>query len=552
MKELGELARLAARYAGETGVVPDIHFDDYIFRFLVDNRLFDSVDSAVRYYFFDGRESARKLIQLLDELAVKPSATGFSILEFASGYGCVSRHLSSKVGIADLVACDIHQEAVQFIRARLGLKAILSCASPKDFHCSRSFDVVFALSFFSHMPRHTWRDWVDALYAVLEPGGVLVFTTQGRQSARLFGDPAIPEDGFWFLRESEQKDLDVSEYGQTIVTEAFVRNEIRAVTGRDADVFREGFWWGHQDLYAVRKHDRGTLLPITMFSFEEAVIRDIEADPTKVSASTIRQALRQLCIDDFGQLLLRMPDSRYPKLSRALPQMASEEVQVGWTGASGYTLLRQSLTFVRATWHSYERITGKRLSEARMLDYGCGYGRHLRLMMYFADDERLFGCDPWDKSIELCRNSGIGCDLRITDYLPKGLPYESASFDLIYAFSVFTHTSARATAAALAALHEIIKSGGLLVITVRPVEYWDIQKGLSDSERLSLKSQHLNTGFAFLPHSYSTIDGDVTYGDTSMSLQHIERSFPDWRIVGHESTLDDPYQRIVYMQHSDR
>lgn len=259
MKELCDLARMAEKYAAETGVVPDIHLDDFIFRFLIENRSFDSLDSAVRYYFVDGRESARKLSGLLDDFGIQQRAHDFSMLEFASGYGCVSRHLTSQFERQAVVACDIHEEGVRFLRSRIGIKAILSCSNPADFKIDRSFDVVFALSFFSHMPRQTWAQWVAALYEIVRPGGVLLFTTHGQKSARFFGDPEIADDGFWFMADSEQKDLDRSEYGQTIVTEEFVRREILAVTGREPDLFREGIWWGHQDLYAVKRgSDAGT------------------------------------------------------------------------------------------------------------------------------------------------------------------------------------------------------------------------------------------------------------------------------------------------------
>lgn len=84
-------------------------------------------------------------------------------------------------------------------------------------------------------------------------GGALIFTTQGRHSAKYFGEPELDADGFWFLADTEQKDLDVATYGQTIVSETFVRREIKKVLGRPADIVREGYWWGHQDCYVVRK-----------------------------------------------------------------------------------------------------------------------------------------------------------------------------------------------------------------------------------------------------------------------------------------------------------
>lgn len=253
MKELCTLARLAEKYAAHTGVLPDIHLDDFIFRFLIENPSFDSLESAVRYYFFDGRESAHKLFDLLGSLGFSEAEGRLSILEFASGYGCVSRHLKTRIGSEALLTCDIHEQAVSFIRERMGLDAMLSSSRPADFRCDRSFDVVFALSFFSHMPRATWSDWLSALYATVERRGVLLFTTQGRMSAKYFGDPDVSEDGFWFLADSEQKDLDVAEYGQTIVTEEFVRKELLATIGREPELFREGYWWGHQDLYVVRR-----------------------------------------------------------------------------------------------------------------------------------------------------------------------------------------------------------------------------------------------------------------------------------------------------------
>ena len=142
---------------------------------------------------------------------------------------------------------------MDFIGQFLRIKTINSKSKPGDFPATIEYDVVFALSFFSHMPITTWSGWVKALFHCVSDGGLLVFTTQGLRSRPYFGDPEVPRDGFWFRPESEQKDLDTSEYGQTIVTEAFVGNALRNTINRNYDVYREGYWWGHQDLYVVRK-----------------------------------------------------------------------------------------------------------------------------------------------------------------------------------------------------------------------------------------------------------------------------------------------------------
>jgi SAM-dependent methyltransferase len=251
LKELIEIAKAAETYAQQVGVNPSIHLDDFIFRFLIDNRSFDCVDSSVKYYFYDAKNSAAQLVDLINES--NRTAPVRTMLEFASGYGCLTRHLKGILPDVQSTACDIHAEAVRFTQEKLGEKAIVSCVNPDDFNCQSGYDVVFALSFFSHMPRSTWGRWLAALYAAVSPGGVLIFTTHGKVSAKHFGSPPLSADGYWFLSDSEQKDLDVANYGQTIVTEDFVRREIADKLNSKPLIFREGFWWGHQDCYVVRK-----------------------------------------------------------------------------------------------------------------------------------------------------------------------------------------------------------------------------------------------------------------------------------------------------------
>ncbi len=48
----------------------------------------------------------------------------------------------------------------------------------------------------------------------------------------------------------------------------------------------------------------------------------------------------------------------------------------------------------------------------------------------------------------------------VSEYLPATLPVEQGSFDLAYAYSVFTHLSERATLRAFAALHRCMAKDG--------------------------------------------------------------------------------------------
>ena len=276
----------------------------------------------------------------------------------------------------------------------------------------------------------------------------------------------------------------------------------------------------------------------------------IEADQAINSRDSALKALRCLGIDDFGYLLMTMPNAQFPKLSNLLPKMASEEVQRSWTGCSGETLLRQTCAFVRSLAYNYTRFTGKPLAGASILDFGCGYGRIARSMYHFVDPSSLVGVDPWDRSVQICHEDGMGSNFLLSSYLPTNLPVGARRFDLIYAFSVFTHLSERAMRISLATVSRYLKAGGLLVITIRPVEYWHHDPGAQKSGLAERQiALHKEKGFAFLPHNRPAVDGDVTYGDTTFTTQWLADSFPFLLVKGADRSLEDPFQYYVFLQH---
>ena len=259
--------------------------------------------------------------------------------------------------------------------------------------------------------------------------------------------------------------------------------------------------------------------------------------------------LRSLCLDDFALVMHAMPDERYPGLSSHLPAMAPADVQRRWTGADGLTLLRQRVGFFEKLRRHFAQITGRRLEGTRILDYGCGYGMMLRLLYYLTDPCRIAGCDPGERSIRLCEDAGIRCRLDVTDYLPATLPYDDETFDLIVAFSVFTHTSRRAAATALEAIRPVVKSDGLLALTIRPREFWRFNQRIPDEEKPALERAHDETGFAFRPgRKRLPIDGDVTFGQTTMKIEMIEELCPKWKMVDYDRSLLDPFQLVVLLQ----
>jgi len=237
-------------------VKPEIHPDDFIFHFVYSHPSFSTKDAAIGYYFNDGQNSAQQLSKLLLEVCNYDSQQKINILEFASGYGCVTRHLSNVLPFANVTACDIHLEAINFIREKLRAEAILSKSVPEQLDLDGKFDVVFALSFFSHMPKTTFTRWLRKLTSLVKPGGHVIFTTHGLESVSNLGNVQFDQEGFWFQPSSEQKDLKTAEYGLACTRPEFVFSQLFSEPQTRAVYFQEGYWWKHQDVYILRREER--------------------------------------------------------------------------------------------------------------------------------------------------------------------------------------------------------------------------------------------------------------------------------------------------------
>jgi SAM-dependent methyltransferase len=289
---------------------------------------------------------------------------------------------------------------------------------------------------------------------------------------------------------------------------------------------------------------------IQFLSAERELLEAAERAASMEPPSDWLSLLRLLGIEPWARLMWELPAARYPALSSQLPAMSSVDVQRAWTGTSGEHLVLQSTPFLRyALWAGAAYGAPTAPGEFTALDYGCGYGRIARLMLKYVDFERLWGVDPWDHSIELAWQVGFRTDRFLkSDELPRDLPLPPRAFDLVYSFSVFTHLSAEAAAAALSAIARHIRPGGVLVITLRPCDFWniDFHGTLPEAERATMMLAHDEAGYAFRPHAQGSSDTrEALYGDTSWDLEEFQRRFGRWRVVDVDRVAVDPYQLYV-------
>lgn len=299
MSERSERVKASIQdYAGIYGVSAEVHPDDHIFRFIHDDPNRVNKEEAVMEYFQSGRSGAAFVKDLLDAhplsdvLASRPHPDrAISLLEFASGYGRVTRHFPKVTPDVEVTACDIHPAAVDFLHG-IGFDARLSAHAPEDFDLGRRFDVIYAFSFFTHMPRATWTRWLEALGRHLLPGGVLLMTAHGVVSQRLMRIGDLDLDGFFFHAESEQKDLDVAEYGNTITSFDFVYHQLATAKLRLLQFRESGA--GQHDLYILTPDPTA---PLPWGVQEGAVEVDAVRTELEIVAETERRRARAAAED---------------------------------------------------------------------------------------------------------------------------------------------------------------------------------------------------------------------------------------------------------------
>ena len=113
-----------------------------------------------------------------------------------------------------------------------------------------------------------------------------------------------------------------------------------------------------------------------------------------------------------------------------------------------------------------------------ILDFGCGCGRTIR-QFHYLDSGTLDGTDYNPKLIRWCRRNLPFAAFGI-NHLEPPLPYAPEQFDLIYAFSVFTHLPEPLQISWIQELSRILKPQGFLALSTLPLRRLPSQKQRGD------------------------------------------------------------------------
>jgi SAM-dependent methyltransferase len=217
-------------------------------------------------YWVAGQSALRAIRAGLDS-AQKPVSDVRRVLDLPCGYGRVLRYLKAASPHAEITACDVLKEAVDFCSSMFGAVPVYSHEDPSKIPLERNvYDLIWVGSLFTHLNSDRWDALLARLASSLRDGGVLIFTTHGHFAYRRMKGLEDRYD-FWLpywrttkvLYKYERSGfgygdyLEANGYGVSLSAPRWVIATLAKCSELRCVSYSECAWHGVQDVYACVK-----------------------------------------------------------------------------------------------------------------------------------------------------------------------------------------------------------------------------------------------------------------------------------------------------------
>ena len=149
-----------------------------------------------------------------------------------------------------------------------------------------------------------------------------------------------------------------------------------------------------------------------------------------------------------------------------MPSFPSAEIQSSFVGQSNEDAINEAWRFYKLMsdrWKKYGLRIGTR---SHVLDFGCGWGRFARMFLRDVPASHIYCADTSDGPLDICRETGVPGNMVLLEPMPPSV-LPSARFDIVFAYSVFSHLSPKAHLAWRTELARVVKPNGLVFVTTQ-------------------------------------------------------------------------------------
>jgi hypothetical protein len=251
--------------------------------------------------------------------------------------------------------------------------------------------------------------------------------------------------------------------------------------------------------------------------------------------------------DDLFALLCSKDYPGRESLKAALPDYPPVEWVQDCTGnMTLFESVKEAVQFWGLAKAAYARHARRRppLSRATVVDYGAGWGRITRFCA--KDAGKVYAVEPNDTFHELFTSCGVPGELVKSHGLSSDrLPIRKA--DLLFCFSIVTHSSDLLTRNIAERWAETMAPGGVVVFTIRPGTMFDMDGGEIDrlpaEERAAMRADYEQGRLAYWPYP-----GSPDWGITLAPMAYLREVFArHFDIVGPHYFLQNHTQLPVVM-----
>jgi SAM-dependent methyltransferase len=240
---------------------------------------------------------------------------------------------------------------------------------------------------------------------------------------------------------------------------------------------------------------------------------------------------------DWHNLLIR--SIREPVIDGIeMPRFPHARVQRGFVGSADEQTLNEANNFWSYVKDSCASAGSPTNSSSKLLDFGSAWGRYTRYFWRDIPGSNLFGVDIDPEIVATCRYLGVPGNFQTIE--PKGkLPFEDNTFDLLIAYSVFTHLPENIANHWMEELSRVAKPGAIIAYTVEPRRFltfvetldpqspnmWHALMATFKDRIPGLLSQFDQGEYCYIPTSGGAYrDADV-YGDAAIPKRYVREKW---------------------------